>query len=277
MKKAVLLIIISTIFSLQLICQNKIGFFMAVSDSSDTATINLTQDLYFQKLSLLPNVVVSDLREINFSSANLNEYPDLDFVFYPEIQENGTGWKCIFHAKKISSNQNYTSEKTYDSYYMILMDAKNEVTKFIDKLNSPTNDSFLVENSTTGSISSSIESFVSIESISGTWTGEEFIDKIVILRGGRGFVIYQNGASMNISIKIEDGKLIATQISKSNASYFPEISREKALELAPTAEPIEWKLNIKNSSELEGTKYTLTEKDKNSPEFSYIPVKWKKL
>ena len=277
MKKAVLLVIISTIFSLQLICQNKIGFFMAVSDSSDTATINLTQDLYFQKLSLLPNVVVSDLREINFSSANLNEYPDLDFVFYPEIQENGTGWKCIFHAKKISSNQNYTSEKTYDSYYMILMDAKNEITKFIDKLNSPTNESFLVENSTTGSISSSIESFVSIESISGTWTGEEFIDKIVILRGGRGFVIYQNGASMNISIKIEDGKLIATQISKSNASYFPEISREKALELAPTAEPIEWKLNIKNSSELEGTKYTLTEKDKNSPEFSYIPVKWKKL
>ena len=277
MKKAVLLVIISTIFSLQLICQNKIGFFMAVSDSSDTATINLTQDLYFQKLSLLPNVVVSDLREINFSSANLNEYSDLDFVFYPEIQENGTGWKCIFHAKKISSNQNYTSEKVYDSYYMILMDAKNEVTKFIDKLNSPTNESFMVENSTTGSISSSIESFVSIENLSGTWVGEEFIDKIVILRGGRGFVIYQNGASMNISIKIEDENLIATQISKSNASYFPEISREKALELAPTAEPIEWKLNIKNSSELEGTKYTLTEKDKNSPEFSYIPVKWKKL
>jgi hypothetical protein len=82
---------------------------------------------------------------------------------------------------------------------------------------------------------------------------------------------------MNISIKIEDGKLIATQTSKSNASYFPEISREKALELAPTAEPIKWKLNIKNSTELEGTKYTLTEKSQNSPEFSNIPVKWKKL
>ena len=277
MKKTVLFLIISTIFSFQLICQNKIGFFMAVSDSSDTATINLTQDLYFQKLSLLPNVVVSDLRETKFSSTNLSEYPDLDFVFYPEIQENGTGWKCIFHATKVSSNQNYTSEKAYDSYYMILMDAKNEVTKFIDKLNSPTNESFMVENSTTGSISSSIESFVSIENLSGTWVGENFIDKIVILRGGRGFVIYQNGASMNISIKIEDDKLIATQTSKSNASYFPEISREKALELAPTAEPIEWQLNIKNSTELEGTKYTLTEKSQNSPEFSNIPVKWKKL
>ena len=276
MKKAVLLFIISTIFSFQLICQSKIGFFMAVSDSSDTATINLTQDLYFQKLSLLPNVVVSDLRETKFSSANLSEYPDLDFVFYPEIQENGTGWKCIFHAKKVSSNQNYTSEKNYDSYYMILMDAKNEVTKFIDKLNSSVNQSSFTE-ITSNNNSSLSENSVSIESLSGTWSGEEFIDKIVILRGGRGFVIYQNGASMNISLKIENGNLIATQISKANASYFPEISREKALELAPTAEPIEWKLNIKNSSELEGTKYTLTEKDKNSPEFSYIPVKWKKL
>ena len=275
MKKAVLLVIISTIFSLQLICQSKIGFFMAVSDSSDTATINLTQDLYFQKLSLLPNVVVSDLRETKFSSANLSEYPDLDFVFYPEIQENGTGWKCIFHAKKISSNQNYTAEKTYDSYYMILMDAKTEVTKFIEKLNSPTKDSSFDENSSNNS--SSTESYISIESLSGTWTGEEFIDKIVILRGGRGFVIYQNGASMNISLILENGVLLITQISKANASYFPEISREKALELAPTAEPIKWNLNIKNSSELEGTKYTLTEKDKNSPEFSYIPVKWKKL
>ena len=276
MKKAVLLVIISTIFSLQLICQSKIGFFMAVSDSSDTATINLTQDLYFQKLSLLPNVVVSDLREINFSSASLSEYTDLDFVFYPEIQENGTGWKCIFHAKNISSNQKYISEKTYDSYYMILMDAKNEITKFIEKLNSPVNESSLAENFSSG-VSSSIESFVSIESLSGTWTGEEFIDKIVILRGGRGFVIYQNGASMNISLKIENGKLIATQTSKSNASYFPEISRDKALELAPTADPIEWTLDIKNSSELEGTKYTLTENNKNSPEFSNLPVKWKKL
>lgn len=249
---------------------------MAVSDSSDTATINLTQDLYFQKLSLLPNVVVSDLRETKFSSTNLSEYPDLDFVFYPEIQENGTGWKCIFHATKVSSNQNYTSEKAYDSYYMILMDAKNEVTKFIDKLNSPTNESLNGESfSDNNSISS--QTSVSIESLSGTWSGEEFVDKIVILRGGRGFVIYQNGASMNISIKIEDDKLIATQTSKSNASYFPEISREKALELAPTAEPIEWQLNIKNSTELEGTKYTLTEKSQNSPEFSNIPVKWKKL
>lgn len=276
MKKAVLWVIISTIFSLQLLCQSKIGFFMAVSDSSDTATINLTQDLYFQKLSLLPNVVVSDLRETNFSSANLSDYSNLDFIFYPEIQENGTGWKCIFHATKVSSNQNYFSEKTYDSYYMILMDAKNEVTKFIETLNSSENQSLSVENLTDNS-SSSLGNSISIESLSGTWVGEDFIDKIVILRGGRGFVIYQNGASMNISIKIEDGKLIATQTSKSNASYFPEISREKALELAPTAEPIKWKLNIKNSTELEGTKYTLTEKSQNSPEFSNIPVKWKKL
>ncbi len=249
---------------------------MAVSDSSDTATINLTQDLYFQKLSLLPSVVVSDLRDTNFSSSNLSEYSDIDFAFYPEIQENGTGWRCIFHAQNVNSKQTFVAEKKYDSYYLILMDAKNEITKFIEQLNSPQNESLSSENLSNKNLSSNISS-VSIESLSGTWAGEDFIDKIVILRGGRGFVIYQNGASMNISLTIDNGVLLVTQISKSNASYFPEISREKALELAPTAEPIKWKLNIKNSSELEGTKYTLTEKNKNSPEFSNIPVKWKKL
>lgn len=245
---------------------------MAVSESSDTATISLTQDLYFQKLSLLPNVVTSDFRNKTFDIASITEYSDIDYAFYPEIQENGTGWKCIFHAFSTKSKQEHTATTNYDSYYMILMDAKKEITTFIDELKN--NSSITTGTNQITSTNNSSSSNVSIESLSGTWKGEEFIDKIVILRGGRGFVIYDNGASMNISIKVENGSLIATQTSMSNASYFPEISREKALELAPSANPIKWNLNIKNSTELEGTKYTLIEKNSSSPTYSYISVKW---
>jgi hypothetical protein len=274
MKKTVLFLIISTIFSFQVISQTKVGFFMAVSDSSDTATISLTQDLYFQKLSLLPNVMASDFRDKKFDMSNIAEYSDVDYIFYPEIQENGTGWKCVFHAVNTQTKQEHSATTNYDSYYMILMDAKKEVTAFVDELKN--NSLSSTSASQIASNNNSSISNVSIESLSGTWKGEEFIDKIVILRGGRGFVIYDNGASMNISLKVEDGKLIATQISMSNASYFPEISREKALELAPSANPIKWNLNIKNSKELEGTKYTLTEKNSSSPTYSQISVKWTK-
>lgn len=273
MKKASLLVIISIIFSLQAISQNKIGFFMAVSDSSDNATINLTQDLYFQKLSLISNVSVTDFRDTKFDLSKLEEYAELDYVFYPEIQENGAGWKCSFYAFDVKTKQQYTSQTEYDSYYMILMGAKNEISAFIDKLKNSRQE---LSKATVDNNISNTQSSVSIESLSGTWIGEEFIDKIVILRGGRGFVIYDNGASMSISIKIENGSLVATQTSMSNASFFPEISREKALELAPNANPIKWNLNIKNSSELEGTKYTLTEKNSSEPSYSHISVKWTK-
>lgn len=275
MKKAILFLIFSSIFSFELLCQSNIGFFMAVSDSSDSATIDLTQDLYFQKLSLLPNVSVFDFRNEKFDLTNISDYSNLDYIFFPEIQENGLGWNCTFHAIDVNTKATFNSTIEYDSYYMILMDAKKEITVFFDSLSSKINNDNPTENQSTNQLSSINN--ISIETLSGTWEGEEFIDKIVILRGGRGFVIYENGASMNISLKIENNNLIATQISKSNASYFPEISREKALELAPSAEPIKWTFNIKNSTELEGTKHTLAETDDQTPNYTNISVKWKKL
>mgnify|MGYP003509440678 FL=1 len=275
MKKAILFLIFSSIFSFELLCQSNIGFFMAVSDSSDSATIDLTQDLYFQKLSLLPNITVFDFRNEKFDLTNISDYSNLDYIFFPEIQENGLGWNCTFHAIDVNTKATFNSTIEYDSYYMILMDAKKEITVFFDSLSSKINNDNPTENQSTNQLSSINN--ISIETLSGTWEGEEFIDKIVILRGGRGFVIYENGASMNISLKIENNNLIATQISKSNASYFPEISREKALELAPSAEPIKWTFNIKNSTELEGTKHTLAETDDQTPNYTKISVKWKKL
>ena len=275
MKKAILFLIFSSIFSFELLCQSNIGFFMAVSDSSDSATIDLTQDLYFQKLSLLPNVTVFDFRNEKFDLTNISDYSNLDYIFFPEIQENGLGWNCTFHAIDVNTKATFNSTIEYDSYYMILMDAKKEITVFFDSLSSKIINDNPTENQSTNQLSSINN--ISIETLSGTWEGEEFIDKIVILRGGRGFVIYENGASMNISLKIENNNLIATQISKSNASYFPEISREKALELAPSAEPIKWTFNIKNSTELEGTKHTLAETDDQTPNYTNISVKWKKL
>ena len=100
---------------------------------------------------------------------------------------------------------------------------------------------------------------VSTDSIAGTWGGEDYIDKIVILRGGRGFIIYKNGATMNISVSVADKEVTVTQAGKSNASFFPELPREAALLAATDAPPLSWKLTVQNSSTLTGTKTTLVE------------------
>ena len=69
---------------------------------------------------------------------------------------------------------------------------------------------------------------MTLDTLAGTWTGDTLIDKIVILRGGKGFVIFKNGASMNIVISINGSSVTVIQKGRSNASFYPELSRELA-------------------------------------------------
>ena len=116
----------------------------------------------------------------------------------------------------------------------------------VTKAENPTTDS-----QTTGSTT---------EMLSGTWDGEDVIDKIVIMRGGRGFVVFKNGASMNVIIKFDDfdsSKILVIQSAKSNASFFPDLPRQVALREAVNASPIQWTFSLKDNNTLSGTKKTL--------------------
>ena len=117
----------------------------------------------------------------------------------------------------------------------------------------------------------------STEFLSGTWNGENGINKIVIMRGGRGFVIFDNGASMNIVIQLEkDGTVIKiSQTGKSNASFYPDIPRETALNLAVDAKPIIWELKVADNNTLSGVKTTLV-KDGFSAKEGTVNVTWKR-
>lgn len=81
------------------------------------------------------------------------------------------------------------------------------------------------------------------------------------MRSGRGFVIFSNGATMNISILLSNEnssqKLRVVQQDKFNASFYPEIERKTVLAYAEDASPIEWNLTMTSQGTLEGTKKTL--------------------
>ena len=74
---------------------------------------------------------------------------------------------------------------------------------------------------------------------------------------------------MNINIAITSesdmsSTINITQSGKPNASFYPELSRKTALENAPNAEPLEWKLTLTDSNTMQGSKKTLVE-DESSP------------
>ena len=249
--------------------------------------LKMTEDLFYTQLSEM-NLSISDKRE---SGLNINKTPDqIDFTnsdseamsFFVEIKRKGDAlskWNCTIFIKNNSTENLSSFQKEYDSYYKILMESKNSLKGiFTDLLknsekaiasnteNQNKNDK-TPEKQTEKPKTQNTSLPVSTENISGTWQGEEFIDKIIILKGGRGFIILKNGASMNVGVSIADNDgeqfIKIKQTSNSNASYYPEIPRKAALEAAPSASPIEWNLKLTSDNILEGTKTTLIQNQTN--------------
>lgn len=102
-----------------------------------------------------------------------------------------------------------------------------------------------------------------MDTIAGTWEGEELTDKILILRGGRGFIIFKNGATMNISVSVEGSDVTIKQKGKPNASFYPSLPRQDALKNAASASPIEWNFKLEGKT-LTGIKKTLVSDKKSS-------------
>ena len=277
-------------------------FYGVVSNVNDENMIKVTQDLFAAQIRNLNGIILIDERnspvkaslqnqdegasaESYFSLINPDNSPNapqsgnqyLSFfskIYRPQSDEN---WRCTFYLKNYATGEIRLSENEYDSYYKILSEAKNSILKLIadsTNLEADSSDGQQARQNTQKAASAG----VSLENIAGTWSGEKNVSKIVLMRSGRGFVIFNNGATMNISISIsgdDEGakKLKIMQEGKFNASFFPEIPRQNALEYAETAPSIEWNLALTSGGELKGTKKTLVPHESTFKEGS-VDVTW---
>ena len=261
-----------------------IDYYGIVSTEIDANMSKMTSDLYYTQLSEINNFSVTDKR----TAPSLSERPDaaffsdgkLSFFTYISKDNNSDKWITTYYVVDKTKNEEHSKKKIYDSFYKILMEPKDVLKNTIKQL---------IENDTSStSISTSAQrnpeikgaSIASTEELSGTWGGEENINKIVIMRGGRGFVIFNNGASMNITVELSgsDGnkKVVITQKANSNASFFPELNRTVALSAAVSAKPIKWTLALTDTNTLKGTKNTLLP-DGDSYKEGSINVIWTRL
>ncbi|MBO5482538.1 MAG: hypothetical protein J5978_04365 [Spirochaetaceae bacterium] len=235
----------------------------------------MISDLYYTQLCELQNYTILDKRtEPTFSTPpKKDDFSGNSFSFFVEInkQTDSETWVANFNL------QNSTTEKAikkqYESFYKILMEQKSTLQETLLSLVSPS-DTTTPQKQQTSPLNNSI----STDFLAGTWFGEKNINKVVLMRSGRGFVIYNNGASMNINIKIEaknsTNKIIITQQGNQNASFFPELPRNVALLAAKNAKPIQWTLTLTDNNTLTGTKQTLSLTEDNNATPSEIDVIW---
>lgn len=227
----------------------EIGFFAPIYNTKDEGTAKLIVDLYYNHLLSFDSFRVQDFRSTVFSQDTvLNNY-GIQVAFFIDISDSDNNWTIAFNT--FFDNKMYTEEKTYDSYYQVLLSAKNDLFVFLDRLEKTEENKGTEKSDDVSATTVSIN----LDSIAGTWFTDASIDKIIILRGGRGFVIYKNGASMNISVEIRGNQIIAQQTSKTNASFFPELPRDLALKVATEElQPIKWIMTAKNENEMVGEK-----------------------
>lgn len=247
----------------------RVDFYKTVSASQNTNMISMTTDLFYNQMQSLDGYTVTDKRETSYSSSTESSSV---ISFYAEIQESNEGsWICTLNAIKNSNGKNVSETKKYASYYKILLDAKSSLENLLASLDD--SNSF-PQNEDKGKNFENTS--LSIEKLAGTWTGEPLVDKIVLLKGGRGFVIFKNGASMNISVTVSGNNVLIKQTGKSNASYFPEIPRNVALQNAGSAEPVEWTMTLTSQNTLSGKKSTLVSDESSSTGVSRgeISVVW---
>jgi hypothetical protein len=192
---------------------------------------------------------VIDKQATQYSDAVLESAGDAA-VFYVEITEADGAWECTLHALIPSRGRHVEYGKIYDTYYKILTDAKTLLASVLREL----------EDSPAAMGSAAVPQGTSaptLNGLAGNWSGDSAINKVVLLRGGKGFVIFKNGATMNIDVAIQGQRVVISQASKPNASFYPDLPREVALVVAQTASPIEWVFTMTDADTLTGVKKTV--------------------
>ncbi len=249
-------------------------FYGPTVETSEDSKLQLTTDLFYSQFQAEGDFTLVDRRTTIFDINVLDSHKGTnDILFYNEIKEDNDKWYVSLFLIDLSVGKEITVKYVYDEYYRVLIEAKDVLSDLLAAYSSDSQDVAIEQNAAVQGNGSS----VSISKLFGTWKGEEHIDKIVILRGGKGFVIFENGASMNISITVEGDSLLAVQDSKSNASFFPELPREVALVKALDVNPIEWDMTIESENSLVGIKHTyVSEPGSNVSNIikTEIPVKW---
>lgn len=246
--------------------------------------LSMTEDLFLAQLKELSYTIV-DKRYENFSLDYFSASTDFSAsnkqgiaIIYMVISKLESGkWQMQTNLLENNSKNPKTTTQDYDSYYKILMESKTSLSKNLSELLSDSSSKIATTNSSVSENKPSL----TLDDLAGSWDGGKYINKVIIMRGGRGFVIFKNGASMNIFVKIEtsDANQIVSvvQTSGNNASYFPEIERQKALEVAMNANPISWNFRAYGTTTLKGTVKTLTADANGNISEGTLPSEWKKI
>lgn len=239
--------------SLPLITANpRVAVYHIKSSQINVQTVQTIDNLVFSFIKELKNYTVLDLR----NQPVPDQFPpdfDADYVFFTSIQEVPDGIQFELVLKGKEDHLTRLISKVYGNVNKILLDSRLLVLNLFDfsialeQLNT-------VEPETAPDIEFGFVE--TVDALAGSWKGESGIERVMILRGGRGMAVFSSGVSISLECKIEDGYLLITQKGSLQPRQFLNLPDEIARQAITKIQPPQWRFLISSDRKiLSGKKF----------------------
>lgn len=236
----------------------------------------IINDLIFSFVSELKSYAIVDFHT-ELVPEDDHDIALCDYVFYGSISMLPSGIRLKLVLQDQASKITRIIEKVYPTSNKILLESRVLVRDIFDQ-------SIKLPDAHTEQIRVHDENFYPIDNLNalaGTWKGEEGIEKIIFLRGGRGIAVLTSGVSLQLDLRLHNGHLIVRQKGIPVARQFtnlPDTIAEKAVHMVP---PPEWSFLISEDKKiLSGVKQDSIIKNNGveivSVEKVELPVRWQK-
>jgi hypothetical protein len=214
-------------------------------------TVQTVDNLVFSFIKELKTYTILDLRSQTVP-ADFPKNPAIDYVFFGMLKEVPEGIKLELVLKGREDQFTRIISKVYGNINKILLDSRLLVFNLFDfsvpleglTVSTPQNE----QDTEFGYVET-------VDSLAGSWKGEKGLDRVMILRGGRGMAVFSSGVSVSLDFKIDNGYLLVTQKGSLQPRQFLNLPDEIARQAVQQTNPPQWRFLVSPDKKiLSGTK-----------------------
>ncbi|EEV20738.1 TP0183 family DNA metabolism protein [Treponema vincentii] len=214
-------------------------------------TAQTVDNLVFSFIKELKTYTIFDLRKEPVP-ADFPADTAIDYIFFGVLEEVPEGLKLELILKGRKDQFTRIISKVYGSINKILLDSRLLVFNLFD-FSVP-----LEQIASTAPQSEPVAEFgyvETVDSLAGSWKGEPGLDRVMILRGGRGMAVFSSGVSVSLELKIDNGYLLVTQKGSLQPRQFLNLPDAIAQQAVQQTNPPQWRFLVSPDKKiLSGTK-----------------------
>ena len=219
-----------------------------------TITEQITQtvdNLVFSFIKELKTYTIFDLRSQSVPADFPNDTA-IDYIFFGALEEVPDGIKLELILKGRTEQLTRIISKVYDNVNKILLDSRLLVFNLFD-FSVPLEQ--LARSLPQTEQNTEFGYIETVDSLAGSWKGEPGLDRVMILRGGRGMAVFSSGVSVSLDLKIDNGYLLVTQKGSLQPRQFLNLPDEIARQAVQKTNPPQWRFLVSPDKKiLSGTK-----------------------